>query len=88
MTLNNTWAGLFKASFCQQVDDWNHEYMKITDICELRSEELFEGRPSQLYTQLMQLRKESLKKNSGLYGIRILELCDTGVALYQLSKYK
>ena len=34
--------------------------MKI--ICELRSEELFEGRSSQLYTQLMQLGKESLKK--------------------------
>ena len=30
--------------------------------CELRSEELFEGRSSQLNTQLMQLRKESLKK--------------------------
>ena len=43
-------------------------------ICELWSEELFEGRSSQLYTQLMQLRKESLKKNSGLYGIRTLHL--------------
>ena len=31
-------------------------------ICELRSEELFEGRSLQLYTKLMQLRKESLKK--------------------------
>ena len=31
-------------------------------ICELRSEELFEGRSSQLNTQLMQLRKEGLKK--------------------------
>ena len=54
-------------------------------IWELQSEELFEGRSSQLYTQLMQLRKESLKKNSGLYGIRTLDLCDTGAALYQLS---
>ena len=36
--------------------------------------------------QLLQLRKESLKKfNSGLYGIRTLDLCDTGAALYQLS---
>ena len=26
--------------------------------CEVRGEELFEGRPSQLYPQLMQLRKE------------------------------
>ena len=31
-------------------------------ICELRSEELFKERSSQLYTQLMQLPKESLKK--------------------------
>ena len=54
-------------------------------ICELRSEELNEGWSSQLYTQLLQLRKESLKKNSGLYGIRTLDLCDTGAALYQLS---
>ena len=27
-------------------------------ICELRSEELFEERPSQWYTQIMQFRKE------------------------------
>ena len=47
--------------------------------------ELYEGRSSQLYAQLMQLRKESLKKNSGVYGIRTLDLCDTGAALYQLS---
>ena len=31
-----------------------------------------------------QLRKESLK-NSGLNGIRIHDLCDTGAVLYQLS---
>ena len=37
------------------------------------------------YTQPTQLRKESLKKNSGLYGIRTLDLCDTGQALNQLS---
>ena len=56
-------------------------------ICdhELGSEELLEGRSSQLYTQLLQLRKEILKKNSGLYGIRTLDLCDTGATLYQLS---
>ena len=37
--------------------------------------------------QLLQLQKESLKKNSGLYGIQILGLCDTAAALYsyQLS---
>ena len=43
-------------------------------LCELQSEELFEGRSSQLYTQLMQLQKESLQKNSGLYGIQTLDL--------------
>ena len=50
-------------------------------ICELQSE-LFERRSLQLYMQLMQLQKESLKKNSGLYGIRTPDLCDTGTALY------
>ena len=29
--------------------------------------------------------KRKPEKNSGLYGIRILDLCDTGAALYQLS---
>ena len=49
-------------------------------ICELRSEELNEGGDHRrLYRQLLQLRKESLKKNSGLYGIRILDLCDTAL---------
>ena len=52
---------------------------------ELRSEELYEWRSSQLYTQLLQLRKESLKKKLGLYGIQTLDLCVTGAALYQLS---
>ena len=28
--------------------------------------------------------KETLKKNSGFYGTRTLDLCDTGAALYQL----
>ena len=41
-------------------------------ICELQSEELNKGWSSQLYTQLLQLRKESLKKNSGLYGFEPL----------------
>ena len=54
-------------------------------ICELQSEELFKGRSLQLYTQLMPLRKESLKKNSGLYGIWTLVLCDSGAALYQIK---
>ena len=41
-------------------------------ICELRSEELFEERSSQLYTQLMQLGKESLKKIQACTGFEPL----------------
>ena len=37
------------------------------------------------YRRLFQLREESLKKNSGLYGIRTLDLCDTSVALLPLE---
>ena len=44
-------------------------------------EELFEGRSSQLYTQLMQLRKESLKKIQACTGFGPLTCCDTGAAL-------
>ena len=33
----------------------------------------------------LQLRKESLKKNSGLHGIRTLDLCDTGAALLPIE---
>ena len=29
--------------------------------------------------------KKALKKQSGLHGIRTLDHCDTGAALYQLS---
>ena len=29
--------------------------------------------------------KRKLEKNSGLYGIRTHDLCDTGAALYQLN---
>ena len=29
--------------------------------------------------------KKALKKKKGLYGIRTLDLCNTGAALYQLS---
>ena len=30
-------------------------------------------------------KKKAWKKKSGLYGIRTLDLCDTGAALYQLN---
>ena len=36
-------------------------------------------------TQFKQLRKRSLKKNSGFSGIQTCDLCDTGAVLYQLS---
>ena len=41
-------------------------------ICELRSEELNEGWSSQLYTQRLQLRKESLKKIQACTGFEPL----------------
>ena len=47
---------------------WTYE----NHICELRSEELFEGRLSQLSTQLMQLQKESLKKIQACTGFKPL----------------
>ena len=34
---------------------------------------------------LCSCEKKAQEKNSGLYGIRTLDLCDTGAALYQLS---
>ena len=37
-------------------------------MCELRSEQLYEGRLSQLYTQLLQLRKDRLKKIQACTG--------------------
>ena len=46
--------------------------IEIMNICELRSEELFKGRSSQLYTQLMHLRKESLKKTQACTGFEPL----------------
>ena len=41
-------------------------------MCELRSEELNEGLSSQLYTQLLQLQKESLKKIQACRGFKPL----------------
>ena len=54
-------------------------------VCELLSEELNEGWSLQLYMQLLQLQKEKPEKNSGLYGIWTLDLCDTCAGLYQLN---
>ena len=47
---------------------WTYE----NHIFVLRSEGLFEGRSSQLYTQLMQLQKESLKKIQACTGFEPL----------------
>ena len=41
-------------------------------ICELRSEALYERRSLQLYTQLLQLQKESLKKIQACMGFEPL----------------
>ena len=45
--------------------------------------EFYEWRLSQLYMQLLQLRKESLKNIQACTGFKP---CDTGTALYELSK--
>ena len=50
-------------------------------ICELQSEELNEGWSSQIYAQLLQLRKESLKKIQACMGLEPL----TSVILVQRS---
>ena len=52
---------------------------------EQKRKHLNEGWSSQLYTQLLQLGKRKPEKDSGLYGIRTFDLCDTGAALYQLN---
>ena len=41
---------------------WSYHAVYENHICQLRSEELYEWGSSQLYTQLLQLRKESLKE--------------------------
>ena len=52
----------------QSASDWLKQVSLLklwiyeNHICELRSVELFEGISSQFYTQLMQLRKQSLNK--------------------------
>ena len=65
---------------------WNYEYMKIIYVnCGVKNY-LKEDHRSCIRNSIMQLRKgKPEKKNSGLYGIRTLDICDTGVALYQLS---
>ena len=50
---------------------------------ELRVKDQMEKRST--FTQLKQLRKEGLKKKSGLNGNRTHDLCDAGVVLYKLS---
>ena len=38
-----------------------------------------------IYATYAVAKRKPEKKNSGLYGIRTLDLCYTGAALYQLS---
>ena len=81
---NHSWvpcgiSALFKSNFIH-----DSEYMKI-HIFELRKKQWINERSSQLHTQLKQLRKLSLKKNSGLNGIRTHDLCDTSAALLTIE---
>ena len=60
--------------------------MKIISSCGVKKLLIFEGRSSQLYKQLMQLRKENLKKIQACTGFKPLtSAIYTGAALYQLS---
>ena len=54
-------------------------------MCELLGEELYESRSSQLYRRNFEVAKRKPEKNSGLYGIRTLHLCDTGAALLPIE---
>ena len=57
---------------------WNYEYMKIIYVnCGVKNY-LKEGHRICIRNLCMQLGEESLKNNSGLYGIRTLDLCDAG----------
>ena len=55
------WIGSWKTLERMMTKLWIYE----NHICALRSEELFEGRSSQLGRQLMQLRKESPARSMG-----------------------
>ena len=55
------WIGSWKALERMMMKLWIYE----NHICALRSEELFEGRSSQLGRQLMQLRKKSPVRSMG-----------------------
>ena len=54
-------------------------------LCERQSEELFWRKIIAVKYAMYVVAKRKPEKNSGLYGIWTLDLCDTGAALYQLS---
>ena len=55
-------------------------------LFELWGEELHESRSSQLYIDAtFAIAKRKTEKNSGLYRIRTLDLCDTGAVLLQIE---
>ena len=56
----------------------------IENLCAISLLELYEGRSSQLYTQLLQLRKESLKKVQAFTGFEPLTHC---LSLYRNDRF-
>ena len=73
--LKSDWQGIFWS---------NYEQMKVMyDNCGVKNNE---RRLWQLKTELFAVVKRKPEKNSGLYGIWTLDLCNTGVAFYQLSQ--
>ena len=55
------------------------------DIWELRGEELYEKKIIEVISATFAVARRKPWKKLGLHGIRTLDLCNTGAALYQLS---
>ena len=70
-------------SFSQKFSFWSYEYMKI--LYENYGVKNYMREEHRSYIRNFWSCEKKAWKNSGLYGIRTLNLCDTGAALYQLS---
>ena len=77
------WLKHVMESFYQQFRFWSYKYMEILyENCGVKNYMREEHRS--YIRNFCSCEKKALK-NSGLYGIRTLNLCDTGAALYQLG---
>ena len=77
------WLKHVMESFSQKFSFWSYEYMKnLYENCGVKNYMREEHRS---YIRNFWSCEKKAWKNSGLYGIRTLNLCDTGAALYQLG---